>query len=442
MAQKNGMTLAIVLLVAGLVVGGGIGYFAAPTKTETVQGSGTTVVQTVTEIPLKGQTVQIGYIAASTTSLETGKPHHEDIIAVDMNKQAALLGWGGVTFEYLCDDANGQANTHLEKVQGYKSMGVTIFEGGGWSSQAQSCLSYVNSNSMLMWSTTSTSPTLAIANDNLYRMCPADSALAPALVDVMWAYGIKTVIIFQRGDSWGDGIVNLYKPAWEAKGGEIAGEVVRYAAESTDFSNYLQQANTMAAAAVAKYGTTDKVGILLLSFDEAPVILSQAKDYAPFYDCVPFGGDGTAVSTRIMDDAPEQANHMKIYSLMAQSPTSSKFNNLKARFVAITNQQYTAYSAYSYDVGFVLLDSILQAQSTDATEVIPLQIAVANNLYGAGGWCQMNEYGDRAAPTFDIWFYAPSADKASFSYLAGSYNPDNGVTAWDAATLGFTPAGP
>ena len=135
-------------------------------------------------------------------------------------------------------------------------MGVTIFEGGGWSSQAQSCLSYVNSNGMLMWSTTSTSPTLAIANDNLFRMCPADSALAPALVDVMWAYGIKTVIIFQRGDSWGDGIVNLFKPAWQAKGGEIAGEVVRYAAESTDFSNYLQQANTMATAAVAKYGTT------------------------------------------------------------------------------------------------------------------------------------------------------------------------------------------
>jgi len=35
----KGMTLAIVLLVAGLLVGGGIGYFAAPTKTVTVQGA-------------------------------------------------------------------------------------------------------------------------------------------------------------------------------------------------------------------------------------------------------------------------------------------------------------------------------------------------------------------------------------------------------------------
>jgi hypothetical protein len=35
-----------------------------------------------------------------------------------------------------------------------------------------------------------------------------------------------------------------------AKGGVVACDVVRYSAESTDFSNYLQQANTIAAAAV------------------------------------------------------------------------------------------------------------------------------------------------------------------------------------------------
>ncbi|MCX6649381.1 MAG: ABC transporter substrate-binding protein [Candidatus Bathyarchaeota archaeon] len=439
LAQKiNGKTFAIVLLVVGMIVGGGIGYFAAP-KTDTTD---TTTVQTVSELPLKGQTVKIGYIAATTTNLETGKPQHEKMIAVDMNAQAQLLGWGGVTFEYLCDDANSQANTHLEKVQGLKSIGVTIFEGGNWSSMAQSALSYCNSNNMLMWATTATSPTLSITDDYLFRMCPSDAALAPALVDVMWSYGIKTVIIFQRGDSWGDGIVNLFAPAWTAKGGEITGEIIRYAAESSDFSNYLQQANGMAAEAIAKYGTTNKVGILLLCFDEGSVILTQAKDFNYFYDCIPFGGDGTAVTQRIMDDAAEQANHMKLYSLMAQTPDSSKFRSLQARYIALTQQQYTAYSAYSYDVGFVLMDSILQAQSVDATDVINLQIPIADNLFGASGWCQMNEFGDRAAPMFDVWFYAPGTNVACFSYLAGVYNPDTQTMSWNTGNLGFTPAGP
>ena len=71
------MTLAIVLLVAGLVVGGGIGYFAAPTKTISTS---TSITQTVTVAPLKGQIIQIGSIAASDTNLELEKPWHDQTI--------------------------------------------------------------------------------------------------------------------------------------------------------------------------------------------------------------------------------------------------------------------------------------------------------------------------------------------------------------------------
>jgi len=306
---------------------------------------------------------------------------------------------------------------------------------------------------MLMWSSSSTSPTLSIANDYLYRLCPADSALAPALVDMMWSYGIKSVIIFQRGDSWGDGIVNLFTPAWKAKGGNIAGEVVRYAAEATDFSNYLQQANTFASAAItANGGNKERVGCLLLSFDEFPVIASQAKDYASIYDVPFFGGDGTAVSQRGMDDAPDQVNHMRVFSMMAKDPASSIFNALKTRYEGLTKQQYTAYSAYAYDIEFISAQSVVQAQSTAGADVLALQMPVANLMWGAGGWCQLNEYGDRAPPLFNIWFYAPgfvagtTTPKASVAYVGGVYNPDTKTMTWDngvlQANLGYVPLGP
>ena len=58
MADK-GMTLAIVLLVAGLIVGGGVGYYAMPTKTIT---QSTTITQTVKELPLKNAVVKLGFI--------------------------------------------------------------------------------------------------------------------------------------------------------------------------------------------------------------------------------------------------------------------------------------------------------------------------------------------------------------------------------------------
>ena len=437
MADK-GMTLAIVLLVAGLIVGGGIGYFAAPTKTVTVQGS----TITVTEAPLKGKTIKLGYIASDTTGLETGKPYHEKIIAPDMNAWAKTLGYG-VTFQYLVDDATGQANVHLEKVQGFKSTGVTVFEGGGWSSQAQAALSYCNSNGMLMWSSSSTSPTLAIANDNLFRMCTADTALAPALANVMWAAGVKSIVLFQRGDSWGDGIINLLVPIWTAKGGEIAGEKIRYASESVEFANYLTVADAQVKTAVAKYnGEKQRVGVVILSFNEISVICKQVSSFPNMYNVHWWGSDGTALSQRAMDDAPEEANHIGIYSLLSRQTPTQLYVDLEKRYIDLTKQQYGTYSAYSYDLTTVIANSMYSAQSTDGKILVPLQAAYSFQLFGAAGWSKLDQFGDRAAPPYDVWGFYPGATKASVSKIMAQYDPDFKVTTWMTSVLGYTPIGP
>ena len=396
--------------------------------------------------PLDGKTVKIGYISASTTALDTGQSYHEQIIAPDLNAYARLLGYN-VTFQFVCEDAQSQVNIHLQKVQGFKDQGITIFEGGGWSSQAQGSLNYCNQNGMLMFSSSSTSPTLAIAGDRLFRMCPADSAMAPALVEMMWSYGIKEVVIFSRGDSWGDGIVNLFRPAWTAKGGALAGATIRYAAEPTDFTSYLDAANTQATAAVARQGgDTERVGVLLLSFDEFPVIAQQAQNYLPLYDCPFFGSDGTARSIRGMDDAPQQVNHMRVFSLLSQSPATSKYNALAARYEALTSQPLNTYTANSYDIAWIIAQAVLQAQSDKADDIAPLIMPIAYNTYGASGWCQLNEFGDRVPPPYDVWFFAPGATTPSASYKGGTYDPDTHIMSWDVGALslhlGYVPAGP
>ncbi len=447
MADK-GMTLAIVLLVAGLIVGGGIGYFAAPAKEVVVEGSGSTVIQTVTEAPLKGKTIRLGYIASDTTGLETGKPYYEQMIAPDINAWAETLGYD-TKFTYLVDNADGQANIHLEKVQGFKSTGVTIFTGGLWSSQAQSSLSYCNSNGMLMWSTSSTSPTLAIANDNLFRMCTADTALAPALANVMWDFGVKSLVIIQRADSWGDGIVNLLKPAWAGLGGVVEGEVVRYAGESTEFTNYLTVADAQVKTAVDKYGgETQRVGVVILAFNEVAVMLKQAASYPNIYNVHWWGSDGTAKSQRAMDDAPEEANHIGIYSFLSRETPTPLYFDLEARYTALTKQQFSAYTAYGYDVAGVLVQTITATQSDYGQTLVPLQTPYCAQYYGAAGWSQLDEFGDRAAPPYDVWgFYpgsmaSPPVDKASVSIIMAQYDPVFQKTVFVPSILGYTPIGP
>lgn len=450
------MTLAVVLLVAGLIVGGGIGYFAAPqggTTTVTVTVPGPTVTVTVPgpvvkELPLKNTVIKIGYIAASTTGLETGKPHMEKIIGPKMDAYAALLGYG-TTFQWLVDDAQEQPSLHLEKVQGLKSAGISVLIGGLWSGQAAGSLNYLNTNKMLMWSTDSTSPTLAIANDRLYRMCTADTALAPALANVMWAAGVKEAVLFQRGDTWGDGIINLFVPIWTKMGGKIAGEKIRYAIESKEFAAYLDLANQQVKTAVAKYsGPTARyrVGVVILSFDEFPVIAKQAKQYNDIYTVHWWGSDGTAQSQRGMDDAPDEVNAIGVYSLMSRETITPLFNQLKAEYESIVKQQYTTYRAYAYDVAIVLERSMLQAQSKEADAIVALQTPMANSFFGAAGWSKLDEFGDRSPPPYDVWGFYPGSKigltKPSVSIIMANYDPDFQKTTFIDSILGFTFPGP
>jgi branched-chain amino acid transport system substrate-binding protein len=427
----KGNTLAIVLLVVGLVVGAGAGYFMAPKET-VVEDGGDGGTVTVEVAPLAGENIQLGYISSTTVGLETAVPLVEDIMAEDYNEYLDTLGMD-TTVEFLIDDATGQAAVHLEKVQGYKSMDVNVFIGGGWSSQAQAALSYCNDNDMLMWSSSSTSPLLAIADDNLYRMCPTDLIQAPAIAEMLWSAGIEAVILIQRGDAWADGIYNYLEPAYTAKGGVIL-EKIRYAGEATEFANYLQTAEDIAQDAVAEYGA-EHVGVEIISFSEFVVMMSQAQDFPTMYDLTWFGSDGTTLSQQACDDAPEAVTHLKVHSTYAAPADSDKFNDLYDRYFALVAQPFGYYSACSYDIGWVLMESIMNTQSLDATVLIPVQHRTAYNNFGASGWNQLNEDGDRYGSNYQIWSYKYDGDVV-IPYVTGLFDGITGQVTWyvDPAT--------
>ena len=175
---------------------------------------------TVEVEPLAGKTVRIGQITAQTPELEWDVPYIDEIVSADLNKFADMLGYD-VTFEILNDNADAQAAVHLEKVQSFKAMDVSLVCGGRWSSQASAALSYVNENNILLWSPSSTMQTLAIPDDNLYRMCPADRVQAKAVAEMLWTWGIEAIIPLQRADAWADGLYNLVMEEFPAVGGYV-----------------------------------------------------------------------------------------------------------------------------------------------------------------------------------------------------------------------------
>lgn len=433
--ELKGTTLYAVIAVV-LIAGLGIGYVLMPAKVET-----TTVTNVVKELPLKGATVRIGYIASATVGLETMKPFRDVILMPDANKFAALLGYD-TKFVISIDDAQGQPATHLEKVQAFKSMGIEIFEGGLWSAQAQASLNYCNTNKMIMWSTSSTAPTLSIAGDYLFRLCPSDSFLAPALVEVTWSYGIKHIVFIQRGDAWGDGIKNIFEPAWKAKGGDFLGDTIRYAAEATEYANYLAVADQQITDALAKGYKIEEIGGVLLAFNEAPVLVTQAADYPNVYKVRWFGADGTAKSQYIRDQSAAGALQMKVFSLLAASTANELYNAIDARYMALNKLPLGSYNGYSYDLNVnIMPTSFFMTQSTKGVDNVAMCIPICYNTFGCTGWDRLLPNGDRVPPPFDVWGFGLVNGKCDFVNY-GTYDNDLAKMAWNKVALaadGLTP---
>ena len=103
-------------------------------------------------------------------------------------------------------------------------------------------------------------------------MCPSDSYTAPALVEMLWSYGIKEhVCIIQRGDYFlaSHGIFMLFEWLWKAKGGDFIGKTIRYNETSSDFSYYLAVADQQISETLPEEDiSADTIGGILLSWDE------------------------------------------------------------------------------------------------------------------------------------------------------------------------------
>lgn len=422
----------IILVVVGLVVGAGIGYVMAPQK----EGETTTV--TVTKEPLDGVTIKIGNIYADDPGLETGQPFTKEILEPTLNQYLAMLGYD-TTVQFLIDNAMETPAIHLEKVQGMHASGVDLIIGGRWSSQAQSALPYVNENKMLLFSPSSTSPLLAIPDDNLYRMCPTDVVQSKAIAEMLWTWGIDAVIVMQRVDPWADGIYNLLVPAFEAKGGKVY-ERVSYNPETKEFSSDLQTVENLAKAALAEYGS-GRVGLEVIGFSEVAIILTQAEGFPTIYNEVTwFGSDGTAITQRLKDDAPTQADHLRVYSTLAAPGISPKYRALNATYFPLVGQVLDYYTACTYDIGWALIEGVLTTQGQVAEDIIPFIPPITDKMYGTTGWCKLNTDGDRFPPDYEIWGY-DERNGATVDVNFGKYLTFDGVIEWYESEIGFTPPG-
>lgn len=457
--DKSTIRTIFVGLAIGFIMGVFVGFAFGPrsevsslelqveqleTEIESLRDEITRLIDPTGIYPLWGQTIEIGVISPTTSSLEIVRSTMS-LAEDDVNAYCEELGCN-VTFQFLIEDAEGQVPLHTEKLKAFKERGINLVIGGAWSSQADCTRRFCLENNMLVFSPSSTSPVLCNPLDNLFRLAPCETLQSEVLAEMLSSYGIKAIIVIHSEDHWADGTYNQLKIAFENRGGVI-GERIRYVTDATNFSDYLQIAEEVAVQAVERFGK-EHVALEIIGSSEVATIVEQAKEYPIIFDLPWFGTEETSSMQRLIDEVPEEAGRLKIFSPVAVPAASENLNSFIDRYHDFTGQTLGSYSldrhdsayyaANWYDIAWLYAKAIVEAQTTNATAIRQVLPQIAENHVGISGPCRLNEYGDREISDYDVCGYG-TVDGAVENIKYGHYDSSSGDVRWNEEKLGFHP---
>jgi ABC-type branched-subunit amino acid transport system substrate-binding protein/PKD repeat protein len=368
-------------------------------------------------------TVEIGVIA------HNGVNEYAGIIMIaneDINDYMASEGLD-YSFTYAIEDAEGQPAVHLEHVQRFRSMGISLLIGGG-SSQVQASLSYINDNDMLMFSPSSTSYGLSIP-DNLFRLTPSDRWYAQAEADAMWTWGIDAAIVLYPSERVG--VFNQFVDDFEARGG-MATRGYGYESGTSDFQDIFSDLDADAQQLIDAFGP-EHVGLLSLttSAEDLMNIIEEAKNFPNIYNIKWFSLGGLRPPQSVIDTLPSEAEHLKLFSVESNIQDTPDARDVEDRFVSMMGMPFTLYTANLYDICWIYALSIFSTDSTDALTIGRVLPEIAAGYNGITGKCELDENGDRAPHIFEIWGVGEMGRNVKYA----SYDHSAMETIWDESLI-------
>ncbi len=143
-----------------------VGYYAAPRSTG------------ASSLCSSGQTFTLGALLDLSKELSSQGNRAKRSTAMAIDDVNAFLSTGGCTSKFAISVSDYQLDNSIgaTDLANFASSGIQVVVGPLNSGTAQYILSYANSHNIVMISPSSTSPALAIANDDLFRTVPNDAA--------------------------------------------------------------------------------------------------------------------------------------------------------------------------------------------------------------------------------------------------------------------------
>jgi len=304
----------------------------------------------------------------------------------------------------IIEDTQTDPAVALEKLEALDKQGARIVIGPGSSAELEAARTYADEHGIILISTMSTAPSLAIAGDNVYRFVPPDTYQAGAMAYYLKADGIAAVVPIWRGDIWGDELEKLAAASF-ARGNGTVLDGVRYAPGETDYAGMVTDLDMQVGRAIAAHGK-DKVGVYLISLDEAAAIMEAAAKAKNLTEVRWYGCDGNVLlDTLVTGDAGRFAAETKF-----TGPEFGRYERAPANASTVQKirdalgRQPDGYSLASYDTLWIVAMTQIQTETTDVSK---LKIALEGTAKESGGplfgSVELNGAGDRLTAHYLFW---------------------------------------
>lgn len=350
-----------------------------------------------------------------------------ELAADDLNAQLSAQG-SPTRVSLRIQDTGLDPARALDRITALAGEGVHIFVGPQSSSEIAALKSFADANDLIVLSQGSTAGSLSLPSDNIFRLVPDDGEEGVAMVKLLLADGIQTVVPLWRTDAGNQGLHDAVERLFTAAGGTVTAGA-SYAPGTTDFTTQLAAIKSEINAAVAQ-GGAGSVAVYFAAFEESAVGIFDAANADPAFSQVRwYGGDGMVQSSLVVGD-PEAAAfaaatefRAPTYGLSDQllQDDATLIDAIEARSGltadAFTLAAYDALHLATLAYAKVGLGSIPDYRAELLTQ--------AASYTGATGPTELNANGDRAVGDYDFYQVcagAPASWARVSAYRAASDN--------------------
>lgn len=320
----------------------------------------------------------------------------------DINEYAKAIG-SQRRIRVLFHDTRSDPATALSLAREVQNSGRRIILAHMTSAEIAAIKPFADANGLLVLDAGSTSPSLSIAGDSVYRLVSDDSAQGQAINMLLEQQHIRAIVPLWRGDIWGDGLLNATRGAFLTRGGVVP-DGVRFDPDTTDFSLPVARLDIATGDAIRTYGA-DHVGVYLIGFEESAPILDHASEKENLTRVRWFGCDGNAGIPSLTGTSPaaRTAAQVNLTSVVWGISYSEELSRAQQRIRERLGYQPSWGPVALYDALWVTHD-LLNEVPEDA-DLASLELALVRHLdtyMGETGALSVNKAGDRAQASYDV----------------------------------------